>query len=97
MEKLVELYESWHGSKPASIERLKGRSNREYYRLTADDGSTVIGVVGNKSRRGPCLHLSVAAFHAASAPRAAGSCGERRRASATSRPDLGNTSLFDAL
>ena len=47
MEKLTELYNKWHGSMPESAERLAGAgSNRQYYRFTAEDGTTVIGVVG---------------------------------------------------
>ena len=47
MEKLTELYNKWHGSMPESAERLAGAgSNRQYYRFPAEDGTTVIGVVG---------------------------------------------------
>lgn len=44
---LSELYSQWAGKQPAHIKRLAGAgSNREYYRITSDDESTVIGVVG---------------------------------------------------
>ena len=47
MEKLLSLYESWAGCKPANVEMLAGQgSNREYYRFTNTDDSTVIGVIG---------------------------------------------------
>ncbi|MDO4160122.1 MAG: RNase adapter RapZ [Prevotellaceae bacterium] len=47
MQRLLELYESWCGSRPAGVEKLAGAgSNREYYRMTADDGHSVIGVIG---------------------------------------------------
>jgi len=46
-KRLIDLYQEWKGKAPASVEALPGAgSNRKYYRLTADDGSTVIGVEG---------------------------------------------------
>lgn len=47
MQKLIELYRQWHGSEPVSTEKLpQAGSNREYYRMTGDDGSSVIGAIG---------------------------------------------------
>lgn len=47
MEKLKELYHQWAGLQPASVEKLAGAgSNRIYYRMTATDGSSVIGCIG---------------------------------------------------
>lgn len=47
MQKLLELYRKWSGGDPQRVEKLPGSgSNREYYRLLAADGSTVIGCVG---------------------------------------------------
>lgn len=47
MEKLSELYATWKGCAPLSVERLpKAGSNRHYARFTAPDGSSAIGVVG---------------------------------------------------
>lgn len=47
MQKLLKLYELWNGAEPASVERLQAAgSNREYYRLTSNDGMSVIGVIG---------------------------------------------------
>ncbi|MCD8291845.1 MAG: phosphotransferase [Prevotella sp.] len=47
MQRLLDLYYSWKGSSPASVEKLQAAgSNREYYRLTATDGTTVVGVIG---------------------------------------------------
>ena len=46
MEKLIKLYTEWSGAEPVSTEQLAGAgSNRQYYRFTSEDGSTVIGVV----------------------------------------------------
>ena len=47
MERLLKLYQQWAGKELASIAKMAGAgSNREYYRITAKDGSTVVGVVG---------------------------------------------------
>ena len=47
MERLIELYKDWAGEEPANIVKLPGQgSNRQYFRITKADGSTVIGVVG---------------------------------------------------
>lgn len=47
MQKLLELYKQWAGAEPARVEKLPvAGSNRDYYRLAATDGSTVVGVVG---------------------------------------------------
>lgn len=47
MERLLYIYKEWKGDAPRQVEKLPGAgSNRTYYRLTAQDGTTVIGVVG---------------------------------------------------
>ena len=47
MKKLLELYKKWRGAEPKNIEKLAGAgSNREYYRLSAEDGSSVVGCIG---------------------------------------------------
>lgn len=47
MQQLVQLYTETYGHAPVQIETLaKAGSNRQYIRLTADDGTTVIGVIG---------------------------------------------------
>lgn len=47
MEQLTKLYTEWAGQAPAHVEKIAGAgSNRQYYRLTAPDGSTVVGVIG---------------------------------------------------
>jgi aminoglycoside/choline kinase family phosphotransferase len=47
MEKLLELYRQWRGCEPAVTEKLpEAGSNRAYYRLTDDDGKSVVGCVG---------------------------------------------------
>ena len=47
MKQLSELYYQWKGESPAKVEALPGAgSNRQYFRMTAADGTTVIGVIG---------------------------------------------------
>ena len=47
MKELLELYRTWKGAEAVNVEKLAGAgSNREYYRLTDDAGSAVIGVIG---------------------------------------------------
>ncbi|MBQ8158070.1 MAG: phosphotransferase [Prevotella sp.] len=47
MQKLIELYTQWKGSEPLHTEQLPGSgSNRVYYRMTDDEGQSVIGCVG---------------------------------------------------
>ena len=47
MQKLIDLYKEWSGAEPQHVEKLPGAgSNREYYRMTAADGTTVVGCVG---------------------------------------------------
>jgi len=47
MHQLLKLYKTWSGQEPAKTEQLPvAGSNRVYYRLTAQDGSSVVGVIG---------------------------------------------------
>lgn len=47
MEQLIRLYSDYSGENAARIQQIPGGgSNREYYRITAQDGSTLIGAVG---------------------------------------------------
>lgn len=49
-KRVIDLYKEWKGAEPASVEALPGAgSNRKYYRITAADGSTVIGVEGTSA------------------------------------------------
>ena len=60
LEKLIELYKSWHGTEPVLTEHLKASgSNREYYRFTDNANATVIGVVGtSKDENHAFIYLS---------------------------------------
>lgn len=47
MKKLQELYKAFKHQEPSDIKEIAGGgSNRQYYRIKAEDGSSVIGVVG---------------------------------------------------
>ena len=46
MKKLLDLYQQWRGAEPANVQQIPGGgSNRTYYRLTDNNGQTVIGVI----------------------------------------------------
>ncbi len=97
MEQLLKLYQQWAGTAPAQVEKLAGAgSNRQYFRLTAADGSTVVGVVGTSreenhafvalDRHFTLRKLPVPALLAVSDDEMC-----------YLQTDLGHTSLFDAI
>ena len=97
MEKLTELYNKWHGSMPESAERLAGAgSNRQYYRFTAEDGTTVIGVVGTSRDENHAFVYLAQHFEQRQLPvpqvLAVSDDGLRYQ-----QTDLGSVSLFDAV
>ena len=97
MEKLIELYTEWHGSAPVSTERIAGAgSNREYYRLTDEDGRTVVGVVGTSRDENHAFVYLAEHFAKRQLPvpqiLAVADDGLRYL-----QTDLGTTSLFDAI
>lgn len=48
---MVQLYTKTFGQKPIEVKRLSGAgSNRQYYRITGSNGSTVIGVIGENQK-----------------------------------------------
>jgi aminoglycoside/choline kinase family phosphotransferase len=97
MEKLINLFESWHKDKPVVVSKLPGAgSNREYYRLTDKDGHTYIGVVGNSRDED---HAFVYLSHHFSecklpVPQVLAVSEDELRYIQT---DLGSVSLFDAI
>ena len=47
MQKLIDLYKQWKGAEPANVQQIPGGgSNRTYFRLTDNDGKSVVGVIG---------------------------------------------------
>ena len=97
MHKLKELYKEWCGKEAASIEQLPGAgSNRLYYRLTAEDGSSVIGVIGT-SREENHAFIALArhfALRQLPVPEVLAVSDDEER---YLQSDLGQTSLFEAV
>ena len=97
MDKLIELYNEWHGSAPVRTERLAGAgSNRQYYRLADEDGQTVIGVVGTSRDENHAFVYLAAHFakRQLPVPHVLATSPDGLRYLQT---DLGHTSLFDAI
>jgi aminoglycoside/choline kinase family phosphotransferase len=97
MEKLLELYKQWRGEAPRDISRLPGAgSNREYYRMTGADGTSVVGCVGtSRDENHAFVYL---ARHFADrqlpVPQVLAVSSDELRYIQT---DLGSVSLFDAI
>ena len=97
MQQLVKLYQQWAGTEPAHIEQLAGAgSNRQYYRITAADGATVIGVVGTSREENHAFVYLDRHFvhHKLPVPAVLAVSDDEMRYLQT---DLGSTSLFDAI
>lgn len=97
MEKLIKLYTEWSGAEPVSTEQLAGAgSNRQYYRFTAEDGTTVVGVVGTSRDENHAFIYLAEHFEQRQLPvphiLAQSDDGLRYL-----QTDLGSTSLFDAI
>ena len=97
MRKLIDLYKNWRHEEPQNVEQLSGSgSNREYYRMTAADGSTVVGCIGtSRDENHAFVYL---AKHFAKCqlpvPQILAVSDDQLRYIQT---DLGSTSLFDAI
>lgn len=97
MKQLIELYKTWAGEEPANIEKLDGQgSNREYYRITSQNGPTFIGVIGTSRDEDHAFIYLANHFNKRQLPVPkvlAVSDNELRYI----QTDLGHTSLFDAI
>ncbi len=97
MEQLIQLYNEWKGCVPHSTEKLAGAgSNRQYYRMYSDDGTSVIGVIGT-SRDEDHAFLTIAKHfekRKLPVPQIITSSDDELR---YIQQDLGSRSLFDAL
>ncbi len=97
METLLDLYHHWCGNQPAQCHRLPGAgSNRVYYRLSADDGSSVIGCIGT-SREENHAFITLSRHFAERSlpvPQVLAASDDELRYLQT---DLGGTSLFNAI
>ena len=97
MQQLIDLYKQWSGNEPASVDKMQGAgSNRQYFRLTATDGSSVVGVIGT-SREEDHAFINIAKQFAEQklpVPQVLAVSDDEMRYLQT---DLGSTSLFDAI
>ena len=97
MHQLVKLYKEWSGAEPAMTEQLPvAGSNRVYYRMTAQDGSTVVGVIGTSRDENHafiylCQHFTKRQLPV---PHLLAVSDDELRYLQT---DLGSISLFDAI
>lgn len=97
MDALRNLYKAYKGEEAASIEPITcSGSNRQYYRLTAADGTTLIGVVGTSrdENHSFCYLSSHFTQRQLPVPQVLKVSEDGLRYLQT---DLGSTSLFDAL
>lgn len=97
MKQLLSLYKEWKGQAPLKIESLpKAGSNRQYVRMTGEDGQSVIGVMGTSTDENNCFvylanhfteeGLAMPQIYAVSPDRLC-----------YIQEDLGHTALYDAL
>lgn len=97
MQGLLLLFEQHFGAPPAKIEPIsKAGSNREYIRLSCEDGRTVVGVIGQSVAENNCfLYLSQHfAEKALPAPAIIAISDDRMR---YLQEDLGTVALYDLL
>ena len=97
MQKLLELYRQWSGTTPHNVEKLPGAgSNREYYRMTADDGTSVVGCIGTSRDENHAFIYLARHFtkRKLPVPEVLWVSDDELRYLQT---DLGNISLFDAI
>lgn len=97
MNNLLTLYKEWCGKSPHKVETLpKAGSNRQYIRMFAADGTSVIGVIGPSADENRCFVYLASHFTSQGLPMPkiyAFSDDE----SCYIQQDLGSTSLYDAL
>ncbi len=97
MQKLLELYKQWKGAEPANVQQIPGGgSNRTYFRLTDDDGKTVVGVIGTSRDEDHAFIYLTEHFNQRQlpVPKVLAASDDQLRYLQT---DLGSTSLFDAI
>ena len=97
MKSLLELYSKWIGAEPQHVEKLPGAgSNRAYYRLTSDDGTSVIGCIGTSRDENHAFIYLARHFtkRQLPVPKILAVSDDELRYLQT---DLGNVSLFDAI
>ena len=97
MPNIQDLYTQWAGQEPAAYDLLaKAGSNRKYARLTAHDGSTVIGVDGPSLSENACFVYLSRHFAGKGLP-VPRILAESTDGHCYLQEDLGTLSLYDAL
>ena len=97
MKQLLELYRQWRGHEPATTEQLPGAgSNRVYYRMTDDEGQSVVGCVGTSRDENHAFVYLAGHFtkRKLPVPQVLAVSDDELRYLQT---DLGSVSLFDAI
>ena len=97
MQKLLNLYKEWKGAEPANVQQIPGGgSNRTYYRLTGQEGQTVVGVIGTSRDEDHAFLYLTEHFNQRKlpVPKILAASDDELRYLQT---DLGSTSLFDAI
>lgn len=96
-KRLIELYNNHFGTDPQSVVALPGAgSNRKYYRIAAENGETVIGVIGTSAEENRAFYEMAEIFAARelNSPKVIAKSDDYI---AYLQEDLGSVSLFDAI
>jgi aminoglycoside/choline kinase family phosphotransferase len=97
MKQLINLYKTWRGEEPKSVEQISAQgSNRHYFRVTDNQGQSVIGAIGTSKDENHAFIYLCKHFNKRKLPVPeilAVSEDEMRYL----QTDLGSISLFDAL
>ena len=97
MSPLVSLYTEYFGKSPNKIETLpKAGSNRNYFRLFAEDGSSVIGVSSPSTDENHCFVYLTRHFYGKSLPVPQILAVSEDKQNYLQQ-DLGHTSLYDLI
>lgn len=97
MQKLIDLYTEWRGAEPANVQQIPGGgSNRTYFRLTDQQGQSVIGVIGTSRDEDHAFIYLTKHFSRLQmpVPKILAASDDQLRYLQT---DLGSMSLFDAI
>lgn len=97
MESILGLYQIWKGQAPVACEKLPGAgSNRRYYRLTDNEGKSVIGCTGTSCEENEAFIYLTKHFGDKGLPVPMVLAISQDRLSYI-QTDLGTCSLYDAL
>jgi aminoglycoside/choline kinase family phosphotransferase len=97
MESILGLYQIWKGQAPVACEKLPGAgSNRRYYRLTDNEGKSVIGCTGTSCEENEAFIYLTKHFAEKGLPVPMILAISQDRLSYI-QTDLGTCSLYDAL